>query len=179
MWASGVNDYASSKLSAQGCHLLDGCLLFESEWWRKIETGVFSLDVIECAANHNLPLPLFGMDVYIQPAWWICQSCVTPALSEIVHLLPCKIALNWGNPSEEAWYRTLIKFTTREKELGARHLHRDAGRSWKSGLWWKSFINILIYQHPCWYCHSVKIALRDSLTMKWLLVAEMQFFILV
>lgn len=67
-------------------------------------------------ATVTLPLPLFGIDVYIQPDWWICQSCVTPAVSEIVHLLPCKIALNWGNPSVEARHGTLINFTARERE---------------------------------------------------------------
>ena len=48
-------------------------------------------------------------------------------MSEIVHLLSCKIALNWGNPSVEDWCRTLIKFTASEKEQSARYLHMDAG----------------------------------------------------
>ena len=37
----------------------DGCLSFASEWWRKIDTRVFSLDVIECAGNRNLAFPSF------------------------------------------------------------------------------------------------------------------------
>lgn len=111
-------------------------------------------------------LLLFGMAVYIQPVWWICQSCVTPAVSEIIHVLPCKIALNWGNRSVEAWYRTLIKFTAREREQSARHLHMGTGPSRQRGLWWKSLINILIHHLACWYCHTLKIALSDPLTMK-------------
>lgn len=91
------------------------------------DRGLFPLMWLSPPANVTLPLPLFGMDVYIQPAWWICQSCVTAAVSEIVHLLPCKIALNWGNPSVEARCRTLIKFTASEREQSARHLHMDAG----------------------------------------------------
>lgn len=67
-------------------------------------------------ARVTLLLPFSGIDVYIQPDWWICQSCVTPAVSAIVHLLPCKIELKWGNPSVEAPRWTLIKFTARRRE---------------------------------------------------------------
>lgn len=118
---------------------------------------------LSAPATVTLPLPFFGIDVYIQPAWWICQSCVTPAVSEIVHLLPCKIALNWGNPSVETWYSSLIKFTAWEREQSARHLHMDTG---PRGLQWTSLINILIYHQACWYCHTLKIALSDPLTMR-------------
>lgn len=48
-----------------------------------------------------------------------------PAESEIVHLLPCKIAINWGYPSVEIWYRTLIRFTAMEREYSARYLYMD------------------------------------------------------
>lgn len=117
-------------------------------------------------ATVTLPLPLFGIDVYIQPDWWICQSCVTPAVSEIVHLLPCKIALNWGNPSVEARHGTLINFTAREREQSVMHLHMDAGPHWQRRLRWTSLINILIHHQACWYCHTLKVALSDPLTMK-------------
>lgn len=37
----------------------DGCLLFASEWWRKIKTGVFSFCVIERASMRHLAAPSF------------------------------------------------------------------------------------------------------------------------
>lgn len=40
------------------------------------------------------------------------------------------------------------------------HLHMDTDPSRTS------LINILIYHQACWYCHTLKIALSDRLTMK-------------
>lgn len=134
----------------------DGCLLFASEWWRKIKTGVFSFCVIERAGKRHLAAPLSGIDVYIQPDWWICQSCVTPAVSEIVHLPPCKIALNWGNPSVAAPRGALINFTARRREPSVMHLHTDAGPHRQRRLWRTSLVNILIHRQACWYCHTLK-----------------------
>lgn len=119
VWASQLNDRASGLLSGRAR---------QPAWWmpficiwvmkKNKDRGVFLRCDRACTACVALPLPLSGIDVYIQPDWWICQSCVTPAVSEIVHLPPCKIALNWGNPSVAAPHGALINFTARRREPG-------------------------------------------------------------
>lgn len=62
-WVLQHNDEASSLpsylLSVQACHTPDECLLFASERWRKIKTGVFSFSVIERAGTRHLASPFF------------------------------------------------------------------------------------------------------------------------
>lgn len=86
VWALQVNDYASSLLSAEACHALDGCLLFASEWWRKIKTGVFSFDVIERAGNRNLAAPSFW--------YWCLYSARLMNLPEL-----CNSGSEWDRSS--------------------------------------------------------------------------------
>lgn len=71
--------------------------------------------------------------------------------SQIIHLLPFEIPLNWSTLSAAPGNRTLIHFTVRETELRARYLHVDAGAASQMEPSWRSLINILSYHKACWY----------------------------
>lgn len=75
---------------------------------------MFSFSVIE---RHlaSLSLSLVSMSILSQIDEF-ANASITPAVSVIVHLLPCKIALKWGNPSVQAPCWTLIKFTARRRD---------------------------------------------------------------
>lgn len=70
------------------------------------------------ACRHASPcfsLFLVSMSIFSQIDEF-ANASITPAVSVIAHLLPCKIALKWGNPSVEALCWTLIKFTARRRD---------------------------------------------------------------